>query len=458
MSPSAPSGWASLKLLSPYQWFVFVVCCLAWDLDCLDQQLFVLARVPAVAALSGLQPNDGEVTRLGGIATAAFMVGWAIGGIGFGILGDRLGRVKTLSATIGLYAIFTGLSAFSVGVNDFMAYRFLTGLGVGGAFAASVVLLAESVPEVSRPYVIGLFQSSSVLGNCGAALVSLYLGSLQREGTFVAGAWLTPWRVMFLIGILPGLLLVVVQFTLKEPEKWKAMREAEKAGVRPTFFGTLAAMLTTSPWAKRAVYGLLLTGAGVIGLWGIGFFVADLVGNVMKPILEEEGLKGQDLNGEVAKWKGYASLVQNVGAFLGMLAFSWVTGLIGRKQAFLIAFLLAAASTALTFLNLKTRADIFWMVPLMGFCQLSIFGGFAIYLPELFPTRFRSTGTSFCYNAGRLLAAIGPFTLGYLTSDVFASAGKDAIRYAGATMSIIFVLGIAALPFLPETKGQPLPE
>ena len=462
MTTTPRTGWASLKDLNGYQWFVFIVCCLAWDLDCLDQQLFVLARVPAVSALSGKPPTDEQVKFLGGLATALFMVGWAVGGLAFGILGDRLGRVKTLTATVGLYALFTGLSALSVTTNDFLFYRFLTGLGVGGAFAAAVVLLAESVPDRARPYIIGLFQASSVLGNCGAALISLYLGGLQREGFFPPEGWFAPWKVMFLIGIIPGLLLVIVQFTLKEPEKWKAMREAERAGVKPSpwkaFFGTLTSMLTTAPWAKRAIFGLLLTGAGVVGLWGIGFFVADLVGNVMKPILAEEGLTGRDLDGEVTKWKGYASLVQNLGAFFGMFTFSGVTAKVGRKPAFLVAFILGAAATAFTFLNLKTRADIFWMIPIMGFCQLSVFGGFAIYLPELFPTKYRSTGTSFCYNAGRLFAALGPFTLGYLQSDVYKSAGVDAIRYAGATMSIVFLMGIAALPFLPETKGKPLPE
>jgi MFS family permease len=457
--PVSPQGWASLKLLKPYQWFVFVVCCLAWDLDCLDQQLFVLARVPAVAALVGKPPSDNDVKFLGGLATAIFMVGWAVGGLGFGILGDRMGRVKTLTATIGLYALFTGLSALSVGVNDFLLYRFLTGLGVGGAFAAAVVLLAESVPDVARPYVIGLYQASSVLGNCGAALISLYLSDLQAQGQFPKDGWWAPWRVMFLIGILPGILLVIVQFTLKEPEKWKAMRAAELAGVKPpSFFGTLAAMLTTKPWGQRAIFGLLLTGAGVIGLWGIGFFVADLVGLVIRPVLKADGFEGPALDGEVGRWKSYASLVQNAGAFLGMFTFSWVTGRVGRKKAFFVAFVLGSAMTAYTFLNLKTREDIFWMIPMMGFCQLAVFGGFAIYLPELFPTRYRSTGTSFCYNAGRLLAAAGPFTLGYLSTGVFKGYGDDAIRYAGATLSIVFLMGIAALPFLPETKGQPLPE
>jgi MFS family permease len=462
-SPSAPrTGWASLRDLTGYQWFVFVVCCLAWDLDCLDQQLFVLARDPALATLTGKPANDPAVGSLGGYATAVFMIGWAIGGIGFGVLGDRLGRVKTLTATIGLYALFTGLSAFSQTPTDFMAYRFLTGLGVGGAFAAAVVLLAETVPENARPYALGLFQASSVIGNCSAALISMYMGSLQKQGVFPPDGWLTPWRVMFLIGILPGVLLAVVQFTLKEPQKWLDMRAAEASGARPSpfqaFFGTLTSLLTTPPWGRRVLLGLLLTGAGVIGLWGIGFFAPRLTGAALQASFEAEGLTGDALKGEVSWWRGITSLMQNGGAFLGIFAFSWVTGLLGRRPTFAIFYVLAAAATAFTFWNLRTRDDIYWMVPIMGFCQLAVFGGYAIYLPELFPTKFRSTGTSFCYNAGRLVAALGPFTLGYLESVVFKEHGADAIRYAGVTMCAIFFIGLIVLPFLPETKGKPLPE
>jgi hypothetical protein len=128
----------------------------------------------------------------------------------------------------------------------------------------------------------------------------------------------------------------------------------------------------------------------------------------------------------------------------------------GRKPAFAVAFVLAMASTAFTFLALKDRTDVFWMIPLMGFCQLSLFGGYAIYFPELFPTRLRSTGTSFCYNVGRFVAAIGPLTLGQLASGVFT--GEDRLRYAGVTMCSFFLIGLFALPFALETKGQPLPE
>jgi MFS family permease len=301
-----------------------------------------------------------------------------------------------------------------------------------------------------------------VLGNCTAALLNMYLGSLQKQGAFPEGEWLTPWRIMFLVGIIPGILPVVVQFGLKEPEKWKAMRAAEAQGARPSpfqaFFGTLTGLFKTPPWNKRVLFGLLLTGAGVVGLWGIGFFSPTLVQNALEATLKAEGLEGAQLAGEIGWWRGITSLVQNGGAFLGIFAFSWVTGVFGRKPTFALFFVLALVSTAGTFFFLKTREDIFWMIPLMGFCQLALFGGYAIYLPELFPTKYRSTGTSFCYNAGRLIAAVGPFALGLLTTQVYAGYGGDAFRYAGVTMCSVFLLGLLVLPFVPETKDKPLPE
>ena len=154
---------------------------------------------------------------------------------------------------------------------------------------------------------------------------------------------------------------------------------------------------------------------------------------------------------------GMTSLLQNAGAFFGIYAFTHLTQRVGRRPAFAIAFVAAMLSTAFTFWNLNDFTDIFWMIPLMGFCQLSLFGGYAIYLPELFPTRLRSTGTSFCYNVGRFVAAVGPLALGLLTSRVFAGY-PEPMRYAGVTMCLVFLIGLATVPFAPETKGRPLPE
>ena len=506
--PLAPrTGWASLKDLTGYQWFVFAVCCLAWDMDCMDQQLFVLARRPAMlelvpkpadtdlrwevkyAELSGQlaatateesKPaptegdirtktlaalHDADVASAAGYATMFFMLGWAVGGIGFGVMGDRVGRVKTLTLTILLYAVFTGLSALSVGVPDFHFYRFLTGLGVGGVFAAAVTLLAETAPENARPFLLGLFQASSVIGNCAAALINIGFGYAVYTDSFSGGTLfgfpLTPWRLMFLVGIVPGLLVVLVQLRLREPDKWLKLKAEGKKG------GSYGELLGDRQWRSRALFGLLLAVSGVIGLWGIAFFSPDLQRYVARPVYVQEA-KDLALTADAAakyitwqsdKWSGVTSLVQNTGAFFGIFAFSLLTNKFGRKPTFAVFFVLAGVSTAMVFLFLKTWTDILWMIPVMGFFQLALFGGYAIYFPELFPTRLRSTGTSFCYNVGRLIAAFGPAALGLLTGVVYAHLpAPDPFRYAGVTMCAVFALGLIALPFLPETKGKPLPE
>jgi MFS-type transporter involved in bile tolerance (Atg22 family) len=202
---------------------------------------------------------------------------------------------------------------------------------------------------------------------------------------------------------------------------------------------------------------MLLAFSGVVGLWGIGFFSYDLLRPVLDKAFRAQGLTGAALAGKTGTWIGITSLLQNLGCFFGVYAFTYLTHYTGRKKAFAVSFVAAMLATAFTFWKLKELSQIFWMIPLMGFAQLSLFGGYAIYLPELFPTRLRSTGTSFCYNVGRLAAAGGPLTLGLLTSRVFAGHAEP-MRYAGVTMCLVFLVGLAALPFAPETKGQPLPE
>src|SRR5262249_6052260 len=164
------------KELTSYQWFVFIVASLGWLFDTMDQQLFNLARQPAMIELVGAKPGDpataGKVANAAGTATSIFIVGWGIGGLIFGILGDRIGRVKTMMITILLYSAFTGLSALSVGLWDFAAYRFLTGLGVGGEFAVGVTLVAEVMSDRARPHALGWLQALSAIGNVGAALLS----------------------------------------------------------------------------------------------------------------------------------------------------------------------------------------------------------------------------------------------------------------------------------------------
>lgn len=452
-------GWT--RELSRYHWFVLVVAALGWLFDTMDQQLFVLAREPAMSELLAVPPGDPLAKQYGGYATSIFLIGWASGGIAFGVLGDRIGRAKTMVLTILIYSLCTGLSAISVGFWDFALYRFLTGLGVGGEFAVGVALVAEVLPERARPFALGLLQALSAVGNIMAALITLFLGHLEEQGVFhelfIFGYGpVSAWRIMFVIGTLPALLAILIRRRLKEPERWKAVAATELSRKQ---LGSYAELFGNPRWRRHALAGLLLAFAGVVGLWGIGFYAPALFSAVFRQSFEAQGMTKLEIEGQITQWRGVTMLLLNAGAFFGIYGFSLVSHYLGRKNTFVLSFLLAMFSTAFTFWSFSELSDVFWMIPLMGFCQLSVFGGYAIYFPELFPTRLRSTGTSFCYNVGRLVAAAGPTALGLLTGVVYAGFAEPLpIRYAGLTMCSVFLLGLVALPFLPETKGKPLPE
>lgn len=458
-SSSSPSSGHWTKGLTRYHWFVLGVAALGWLFDTMDQQLFTLARGPAMKELLGPDVSKGDLGWYGGLSTMIFMLGWASGGLMFGVLGDRIGRARTMVLTVLSYSLCTGLSAWAFNFWDFSFYRFLTGLGVGGEFAVGVALVAEVMPDRARPFALGLLQALSAVGNIMAGLIGLGLASDLFSGSSSLG-WLTfngapmsTWRIMFLVGALPALLVIVIQLKLKEPERWKSMSAHEGAKKA----GSYSELFTTPRWRRNAIVGLLLAASGVVGLWGIGFFMPELVTAALKPQYLAAGKTEVEAQQLVDYWKSINSIMQNIGAFFGMYAFTLLTSRIGRKPTFAISFLAAMLSTAAVFAFFNNRNDIFWMTPIMGFCQLSLFGGYAIYFPELFPTRLRSTGTSFCYNVGRYVASLGPLSLGYLSSKVFGNMDQP-IRYAGITMCAVFIVGLVALPFAPETGGKPLPE
>jgi len=568
-------------MLNGYHWFVFAVCTLGWLFDCLDQQLFNANRKPAMIELLRTDPSDPRVDAWATYSTSLLLLGWATGGIFFGILGDRIGRAKTMVFTILSYSLFTGLTAFAVSVYDFILYRFLSGLGVGGQFAVGVSLVAEALPDKARPPALGMLQAFSAFGNITAALIVMLFEHLAATGVIAGSAW----RWVFAVGIIPAFLAVLVMLRLEEPARWK---QAVAAGEAKKKAGSIRELFGDPRWRRNTICGMLLAAAGVVGLWAIGVFSNDLTHTVFlrgaedkarrqgeaekdqqfvalliqqaslapaKESLPKEtallGLEADDLDarllyaaarslleenkpvnqesvfrlldqpaadppqsildkfmpsrkaqtpqererreaylrhgaeaaakagldpktflaahaqhiidrnkqilGHVGFWRSINLMFFNIGAFFGIYSFSWVTQRLPRRPTFAIFFLLAIFSTAAAFLLMREPWHLFVLVPLMGFAQLSVFGGYAIYFPELFPTRLRSTGTSFCYNIARFAAVPGPAVLGLLTAGVFKDY-PEPMRYAGVTMCACFLVGLLTLPFAPETKDKPLPE
>jgi len=551
----APTRW--YRELNGYHWLVFTVSTMAWAFDCLSQQIFNLTRKPAMDLLTD---SPAKADFFGPLSTTALLVGWATGGIIFGILGDRIGRAKTLTIMILCYSLSTGLCGLSVSAWDYLFYCFVTGVGAGGIFPIACTLVAESLPDRARPHALGAVQTFSAFGNIGAGLISLGMVALLASGVISSH-----WRWMFSVGIVPSLLAVIVAGKLREPESWK---RAKADG--STKKASLGQLFAEPRWRRNAIVGLMLAASGVVGLWGIGVFSNDLtqrfIGKKYDDKQREAGKAAMDLQcvalavasdesfaafkqsniqprqllgasdkvndaqliyaaaaklaekGEkiskesvlrqlsqpgadgkavepkdserwttaltaapsgtldehvkriakqskdrsinVLSWAAITLICFNIGAFFGMYAFARVTHKIGRRPTFAIFFTIAMISTAAAFAFMSEMPRDLWMVVLMGGAQLSVFGGYAIYFPELFPTRLRSTGASFCYNVGRYVSALGPFSLGLLTPYLTAKLGDPvtAARYAGVAMCSCYLVGLVSLLFAPETKGQPLPE
>lgn len=440
------------RLLNRYHWLVLIIASMSWLFDCMDQRIFNIVREPALRSLLyDKQVNAPDAPPLtaeqkttvqfyGRIATGMVLLGWAVGGFFFGLLGDRIGRVKTMMVTISIYAGFTGLSALSLAWWDFITYRFLMGLGIGGLFAAAVSLVAEVTPPAARPHALGLLQALSALGNVIGSAITIYLKPQSR----LFG--IENWRWIFLVGILPALLVVAIQRTLKEPESWQRAKTRASEDLQKQL-GAWRDLF--SPGLRRnTIVGLFLAVAGVIGLWGVAFFSPELVRDGLKALPRA----AQD------KYVGIGLMLQDVGAFFGVYFFTVLAARTGRKPAFGLCFISAFVATVCIFQSLRQPGHVFWMPPILGFWTLSVFGGYAIYFPELYPTRLRSSGVGFCYNVGRVITAAALFGSAYLVDLLKSHGVAEPFRVGSILITGIYFVGIITLLWAPETKGRPLPE
>jgi MFS family permease len=324
--------------------------------------------------------------------------------------------------TILIYAVFTGLAGFAHTWWQLAIYRFLTALGIGGEWAAGATLVAEVWPESLRVRGAGLLQSAWGAGYFLAAGVGALLSHRS-------------WRVMFFVGLAPALVALLVRLKVREPERW---RNARQAGERR--FSMLE--LFRPEHRRDTAVGSALALVAVFGLWGATNWTPSFIRELLGP-------RHLDAS-QLTRLTSYAVMSLNAGSIAGYFAFPPLAERVGRRLAFLVMLAGCALVLPITFLVGWSYSAILLVLPALGFFTNGIFSGFPVYLPELFPTRIRATGAGFCFNAGRILAAGGPFLTGVLIVHL------GSFARALSSIAVIYVCGMAVLLFARETRGLAL--
>jgi MFS family permease len=404
--------------LTPYQWRVLICTCLGWALDIMDGYLYAIILFPAMSDLLGTTESP-VIGWYGGIVLSIFMVGWALGGLIFGPIADRYGRAKTMAITILIYAGFTGLCATANSWQELAFYRFMTGLGIGGEWSAGAALIAETWPARSRAKAAGIMQASGGVGFFLASLLYLFIGPYG-------------WRWVFALGIFPAVVAFYIRRTLEEPERW----------VRAKTTGNPLRSLFVKPVRRDVLVGTGLAVVATFGYQGAIQWVPSWVSDLLhaqnpRAVIPQVSLVTSVLNG---------------GGIIGCLCFPLIADRWGRKTALTTYFTGAAVAIPLTFWFVEDFSLAVIVSPLVGFFGAGVFTGFAVYLPELFPTAIRATAQGFCYNFARFFSAVAPFVAGALV------AAHGSFAKAITTIGLIYLLGLVVLVFARETKGKALPE
>ncbi|MBI4660619.1 MAG: MFS transporter [Verrucomicrobia bacterium] len=411
-----------------YQWLVLAIASAGWAFDTFEGQLFNITRNQLLADILGVSGADAAIKKYGDAFLGIFLIGGTTGGLLFGSLADRFGRRPTMIVTILMYSIFSGLTFFAQSLWQVAVLRFLVAMGVGGEWAVAASLVAEVFPKTARAHASGIFHATSVLGTWMAALAGLAVGA--------------QWRYAYVIGVLPALLVLWVRASVKESESWSG-KAASREQIR---LGSFKELLLHPQWGPRAMLGMLLAAVGLATFWGVTVAGQDLAKQLM--------LNAETPAAEATERAKFAyGIVETAGGGLGLLAFGPICVRLGRKRTFALTHLAALVIVPLTCYVPQTYEQLLLWLPVFGFLTLSMHAGYAIYFPELFPTHLRATGTGFCFNGGRILAAPMLWFSGWLK----AQPGMD-LRLAITLLGLLFSLGLIIILFLPETREQPLPE
>ncbi|MBI4888314.1 MAG: MFS transporter [Acidobacteria bacterium] len=430
MSDTARPWWTAIER---YQWTVLLMTWLGFLFDLMDSTLYTLVMGPALMDLLGAEGSVQNIGWYGGLIFSIFLVGWALGGIVFGVAADYLGRKRTLMLTILIYAVFTGLAGAAGSWWELGLYRFLTGLGVGGEWAAGAALVAETWPEHARAKGAAILQTSAGMGYFAAAFIYLLAGGYS-------------WRLVFVAGALPAVLVFVIRRKMNESERWLATvrRDGGATGRGDGSSRFTLAQIFGSDLRRDTVVGSMMASVANFGFWGVSAWVPALIQN---RIAADPSLAA---GVSASAYVSYAIMILTLGSLPGYAVIAALSDRWGRKPAFAVFFVGAALSAPAIFLGPWTLGQMLVLLPLLGFFTLGIYAGFPIYLPELYPTRLRTTGAGFCFNIGRLVSAAGPFLTGAVV--LYTGSFEQAI----SVLSLAYLLGPVALLFARETRGKRL--
>jgi MFS family permease len=416
---------------------------IGWMFDGYENYAFVLVMPIAVRQLVG-PDHLARLALYSGAVLAATLLGWATGGLVFGVLSDYVGRKRVLMLSILWYALFSGLTFFSSSYRSLVLCRFLTGLGLGAEWGAGTAIVAELWPASWRGRAAGALQAAFGVGFFLASAIWLFVGPLGPQS----------WRYMFLIGALPAFMLLYIQRGVEESPLWLSVRDRRRlarsrvaarqetsSDDRRLAQFTLSYLMGDAVLRRRLVVLLAMSISTVVGWWSVSTWIPQYAGQLA-------AAAGRDAQ----RWSSLAGLTYNIGAIAGYVAFGTMADLWGRKPAIQSFYVGALALSLCLFLLVHAPVAALVVAGANGFFTLGQFSWMTVYLPELFPTAVRGSAISLVFNASRYVAALGPLAAGWII------ATKGSIAGPAAAIACIYVVGVLATPAAgPETRGQPLP-
>lgn len=448
-NPSPPTAAAQRRVLgfTGYQWLVLFAAWLGWGFDAYDVLLFNYVAPLCVPDLLGIPRTGPEAARAvtfwTGALTSLMLVGWAIGGIAFGRITDQLGRTRTMLLTMVTFAVATAACAAATDIRMLALFRFIAALGIGGEWAAGASLVAETVPEKKRVPAGALLYSSAPIGLFLATFVN---DLFTRQVDVIANHPEWPslgWRVVFLTGLVPAAVAVLIRLSVKESPKWTAERP-ERPRIRELFSPELR---------RRTVGGLVLACLSLLTWWSCNAFIPLIASFLAADVHTASGAAGA-LAALKTRFITVGTSWFNLGGLIGVFLTVPVALRWGRRKMFVLYFALSAAAILLSFAApLPPQLRLVSML-LLGLTVFAVLGTFTYYLPELFPLRLRGTGSGFCYNFGRFIAAFGPFAVGAARS---ASHSANDLLATVSWVALVPLVGLTLvlLGIGEETHGRP---